>query len=38
MKIADESNKIEIDMCFNNLLGVINTKLLYAYANLHKKV
>ncbi|CAD8106407.1 unnamed protein product [Paramecium sonneborni] len=38
MKIEDSNNKIEIDICFNNLLGVINTKLLYAYANLNKKV
>ncbi|CAD8187294.1 unnamed protein product [Paramecium octaurelia] len=38
MKIQDQTNKIEIDMCFNNLLGVINTKLLNAYANLNEKV
>ncbi|CAD8187678.1 unnamed protein product [Paramecium pentaurelia] len=38
MKIQDQTSEIEIDMCFNNLLGVINTKLLNAYANLNEKV
>ena len=31
-------NSMELDLCLNNILGVINTKLMYAYSQLHPKV
>lgn len=32
------SRNIEIDICFNNILGVINSKLLKAYADINPKI
>lgn len=31
----DKRSKVEIDLCVNNILGAINTRLLKAYADLH---
>lgn len=38
MKLKDTTRNVDIDVCFNNILGVINSKLLYAYSQLDPKV
>ncbi|CAD8109171.1 unnamed protein product [Paramecium sonneborni] len=38
IKILDSQNLIFIDLCYNNLLGAINTRLLKAYSQLDEKV
>ncbi|CAD8188977.1 unnamed protein product [Paramecium octaurelia] len=38
IKILDQQNLIHIDLCYNNLLGAINTRLLKAYSQLDCKV
>lgn len=38
LKIMDTELRVEYDLCCNNVLGMLNTKLLFQYANLHEKV
>ncbi|CAK92619.1 unnamed protein product (macronuclear) [Paramecium tetraurelia] len=38
IKILDQQNLVHIDLCYNNLLGAINTRLLKAYSLLNLKV
>nr|UUA79863.1 Cid1/3 [Paramecium bursaria] len=38
LSIEDKQEKIDIDLSINNLLGVINTKLLYNYSQLHPSI
>ncbi|KAM3127783.1 hypothetical protein pb186bvf_020112 [Paramecium bursaria] len=38
LSIEDTQEKIDIDLSINNLLGVINTKLLYNYSQLHPSI
>lgn len=38
MKVTDLNRNVEIDICFNNILGVINSKLLKAYADINTKI
>ncbi|CAD8200467.1 unnamed protein product [Paramecium pentaurelia] len=38
IKLLDQQNLIYIDLCYNNLLGAINTRLLKAYSQLDEKV
>ncbi|CAD8107425.1 unnamed protein product [Paramecium primaurelia] len=38
INIKDTIENVEFDLCVNNILGVINTKLLNQYANLHEYV
>ncbi|CAK63281.1 unnamed protein product (macronuclear) [Paramecium tetraurelia] len=38
INIKDTVENVEFDLCVNNILGVINTKLLNQYASLHENV
>lgn len=34
LKLQDETKTIKFDICYNNVLGCINSKLLLAYSGL----
>lgn len=38
IKIKDVIENVDYDLCCNNILGVINTKLLKQYSMIHEKV
>jgi len=38
IKIKDVIEDVDYDLCCNNILGVINTKLLKQYSMMHEKV
>ncbi|CAD8043285.1 unnamed protein product [Paramecium primaurelia] len=38
IKLVDTTNNVEIDLSVNNINGIVNSKLLYEYSQLHPKI